>query len=231
VAVVAAFFPAYRAARTSTVRALADAARVPRRRAWMIALSAKLPVPLLIGMRVAARRPRRTILGVLSIAVTASGIITVLYAHASVASSEHGIGPAGLANPRTDRINEVLFAITLALAALASVNAVFIARATVQDARHSSAITRALGATPQQVTLGVAAAQTVPALIGALLGIPGGIGLYDVVKHGSRVVNPAVWWFPAVVLGTVLIIAVLTAIPARFGARRPVAEILQAELA
>jgi uncharacterized membrane protein HdeD (DUF308 family) len=35
----------------------------------------------------------------------------------------------------------------------------------------------------------------------------------------------------AVVLGTLLVVAGLTAIPARFGARRPVAEILQSELA
>jgi hypothetical protein len=35
----------------------------------------------------------------------------------------------------------------------------------------------------------------------------------------------------AVLVGTPLVIAALTAIPARLGGRRPVAEILQAELA
>ncbi len=43
VAVVATIVPAVRAARTSTVRALADAARGPRRTAWLIALSADGP--------------------------------------------------------------------------------------------------------------------------------------------------------------------------------------------
>jgi hypothetical protein len=33
------------------------------------------------------------------------------------------------------------------------------------------------------------------------------------------------------VLGTVLAVAILTAIPARIGARQPVAEVLQAEMA
>lgn len=59
VAVLATYIPAIRAARTSTVTALADAARQPRRRGWLIERSARLPVPLLIAARVAARRPRR----------------------------------------------------------------------------------------------------------------------------------------------------------------------------
>jgi len=59
VAVAATFVPAVRAARTSTVLALADAARPPRRTPWLIAISRRLPVPLLLGLRVAARRPRR----------------------------------------------------------------------------------------------------------------------------------------------------------------------------
>ena len=63
-----------RAARTSTVSALADAARPPRRTGWLIAISARLPVPLLLALRVAARRPRRVVLAVVSIAITVSGI-------------------------------------------------------------------------------------------------------------------------------------------------------------
>ena len=59
VAVVATFFPAVRAARTSTVSALADAARSRAGGGWLIARSARLPVPLLLAVRVAARRPRR----------------------------------------------------------------------------------------------------------------------------------------------------------------------------
>ncbi len=80
VAVIATFVPAVRAARTSTVHALADSARPPRRTAWLIAISARLPVPLLLGLRVAARRPRRVVLSVASIAITVSGIVAVLAA-------------------------------------------------------------------------------------------------------------------------------------------------------
>ena len=57
VAFLATLVPAIRAARTSTVRLLDDAARAPRRRAWMIAPSRHLPVSLLIGaaLRLAGR--------------------------------------------------------------------------------------------------------------------------------------------------------------------------------
>src|SRR6266496_2493608 len=78
VAASATVVPAVRAARTSTVNALADSARPPRRTGWLIAISARLPVPLLLALRVAARRPRRVVLGVVSIAVTVSGIYVLL---------------------------------------------------------------------------------------------------------------------------------------------------------
>lgn len=230
VAVVAAFIPAVRTARTSTVQALAEAARVPRRRGWLIALSARLPIPLLIGMRVAARRPRRVILGVLSIAVTVSGIVAVLFVHASLDGSQSN-SSSGLVNPQTQRADEVLLLVTIMLVALAAVNAIFITRAMVQDAKHSSAVTRALGATPDQITIGLASAQVLPALVGALLGILGGFALYAGVKHGSTTVVPPIWWFVTLIVVAVLVVACLTSIPARYGARRPVAEILQSEVA
>jgi ABC-type lipoprotein release transport system permease subunit len=222
VAVAATFVPAVRAARTSTVLALADAARPPRRTAWLIAISTRLPVPLLVGLRLAARRPRRTALAVVSIAITISGIVAALSAHADLLDGSN--------SAQADRLNHVLLAITITLFALAAVNAIFITWATALDARRASALTRALGATPHQVAAGLSAAQLLPALAGAILGIPGGLGLVAAVDPDATTMPP-LWQLLAVVPGTVLVIAALTAIPARIGARRPVAEILQSELA
>jgi putative ABC transport system permease protein len=222
VAVAATFVPAIRAARTSTVLALADAARPPRRTAWLIAISRRLPVPLLVGMRVAARRPRRTILATVSIAITVSGLVAALGAHAEVLESSSSY--------RAEQFNKVLLAITVTLGALAAVNAIFVSWATALDARRSSALTRALGATPQQVSAGLSAAQVLPGLAGAVLGIPGGLELLAAVDPDETVMPP-LWQLLAVVPGTVLVVAGLTAIPARISARRPVAEVLQSELA
>jgi RimJ/RimL family protein N-acetyltransferase len=43
--------------------------------------------------------------------------------------------------------------------------------------------------------------------------------------------SPPSWWLLTMIVGILLAVAALTAIPARLGARRPLAEILQAELA
>src|SRR5580704_3109004 len=141
VAAAITLVPAVRAARTSTVRALADSARPPRRRAWAIAISARLPVPLLLGLRVAARRPRRVVLSVISIAITTTGIVAVLLVHAGYNAS---LGAnAGLDNPQDARLSQVMTVLSVALVVLALVNAILITWATVLDARHASALARA----------------------------------------------------------------------------------------
>lgn len=229
VAAVATLFPAVRAARTSTVPALTDAARPPRRRGWLVAVSARLPVPLLLALRLAGRRPRRVLLSVFSVAVTVSGIVAVLIVRAHEDVRFGASSP--LADPRMERLNQVLMVFTVALVALAAVNALLITWAMVVDARRSSAVARSLGATPGQVSAGLSGAQVLPALLGALLGVPGGFGLVNAVRHdaGSAVTTPPVWWLAATVTGTVVVVAVLTAVPARIGARRSVAGVLQAE--
>jgi putative ABC transport system permease protein len=224
VAVAATFVPAVRAARTSTVRALADSARAPRRSAWMIAVSARLPVPLLLGLRVAARRPRRLVLGVVSIAITVSGIVAALATRADAQVFEDRGSSV-----KDAALDQVLLMVTIALLVLAAVNAVVITWATALDARHSSALARALGATPHQVSTGLSAAQVLPALAGAVLGILGGLALVNVVDSNGTASVP-LWQLVAVVPATAIVVAALTAIPARLGARRPAAQTLQAEL-
>jgi len=144
VAFAATFVPAVRAARTSTVLALADSARTPSRTAWLITLFTRLPVPLLLGLRLAARRPRRALLAMLSIAITVSGIVAAFAAHADLDDS----GALAVDPARAERLDQVLLIITITLVTLAAVNAIVITWATALDARHASAVARALGATP-----------------------------------------------------------------------------------
>jgi ABC-type lipoprotein release transport system permease subunit len=226
VAALATFGPAVRAARTSTVHALADAPRPPRRTPWLVAASARLPVPLLLGLRVAGRRLRRVVLSAASIAITVTGIVAALAARATLNQDSELVGGT---DPQIDKANQVLLVITVTLGVLAAVNAIFVTWATALDAKHSSAVARALGATPQQVSTGLSAAQVLPALAGAVLGIPGGLALFAALGSDDTA-NPPLWQLLAVVPVTVLVVAALTTIPARLGARRPTAEILQAEL-
>jgi len=234
VAVVATVVPTVRGARSSTVSALADAARPPRRTGWLIALSARLPVPLLLALRVAARRPRRVMLAVVSIAVTVSGIYILLVLNTFLSKP-----PAirAYSEAQVTVLRHVLLVWTVILLSLAAVNAIVITWATVLDNRHLSALARALGATPGEVSAALAAAQVLPSLVGAILGVfPGGFALFYAINaitggDSDRGTLPSLWQLLAVVLATVLVVAALTAVPARLGGRRPVTETLQAELA
>jgi putative ABC transport system permease protein len=230
VALASSLVPAARGARTSTVSALADSPRAPGRRARLIALSARLPAPLLLGVRMSARRLRRAVLGAASIAVTSAGIVAVLTFHATV---DHDLGPGGgqVGNPVATRDTQMLAVITIVWVALAVLNAVCAAWATVQDSRRSAALARALGASPQQVSAGVAWAQVLPAVPGALLGIPLGLGLFKAADGGGMLTLPPAWWLAAAMLAILVAVAAMASIPALIGARIPASQVLKAETA
>jgi putative ABC transport system permease protein len=231
VAAGATIAPALRGARTSTVRALAEPANPPRRRPRLIALSARLPVPLLLGLRLIARRTRRSVLGAASLTIAVTMIVATL-------TIEHKLH-AGHALPTdigtlpgttmADRLNHVVLTLSLVLVVLAAINAIVTAWTTVIDAQRPTALARALGATPRQVTAGLATAQLLPALAAACLGIPTGLLLYDIAGGGSTTAYPPLTSLLAVIPATLIAVTTLTAIPARLGTRRPIAEVLRSD--
>jgi len=227
-ALIASLVPAIRGSAVSTVAALADTARRPRRGPLLIAVSARLPVPMMLGLRLIARRPRRAALSAAGSAIIVTGLVAVLTLHAT--SDEYGAA-AGLTDPVAVRLSGVILVLAVVLGVLTGVNAIVATWATGLEARQPTALARAFGATPFQLAAGLSAAQLIPALPGAIIGIPAGITLYAALDSGGSETIPPAAWLAAVVVGTVLAMAVLTAIPARIGARRSVANILQAEMA
>ncbi|MEV0895985.1 FtsX-like permease family protein [Actinoplanes sp. NPDC049802] len=230
VAVLATLVPAVRAARTSTVGALADTPRPPRRVGWVIGLSGRMPVPLLLALRVASRRPRRALLAVAAVAVTVSGVYVALILDGFLTGEPMA---AGYTAHQVAALRRVLLVWTVILLCLTAVNAVVITWATVLDNRRSSALARALGATPGEVSMALGAAQVLPALGGAILGVfPCGYLVFAAVMaatggDGDRATQPSIGQLATVVLVTVLVVGALTAVPARLGARRPVTASLQ----
>lgn len=224
--------PALRAARISTVRLLAGTLRPPRRQGWLVKLSSGLPVPLLLGLRLLARRPRRTVLSAASFSVTAAAITAVLTYHAAVHRTALRAGPyAGAADPGQARTGQVLLAVTVIMVVLAAASAVFTTWATGLDARRFSAIARSLGTTPQQTASSLLVTQLLPALAGLIFGIPAGIALYGAVQQGGPQTGPPLLWLLFLVAGMLAAVAALTAVPASISTRQPVAQILQAESA
>ena len=232
VALAATTVPAIRAARRSTVSALADAARTPRRHALMVALSARLPVPLLLGVRMATRRLRRAFLSMASIAVTVAGLVAVLAFHTL---ADHVIdnamtGSSGLTDPVVQRDSQMLLVLTIVLLALSTLNAISATWATVLDTRHSSALFRALGATPRQVSAGQIMAQVMPAIPGAIVGVPLGILLFWAANGNGGLNWPSPGWLVAAVLGTLAAVAAMTLLPAWLATQQSPASVLQAEM-
>jgi putative ABC transport system permease protein len=216
VALLATVAPAIRGSRASTVNALNDAARTPKRRVIVTRLSRRMPPVLLLGMRIAARRPRRALLGMASVTVTVAGVVTVLMAHAKF--DARAVNSGALENPVNTEIIHMLTVITVALVLIAAVNALLITWATMLDARRSSALSRALGATARQMSVGLAVAQMLPALAGAIAGTPLGILLDAALKHQGGMTYPPAWWLASVLLATPLVVSTLTVIPSLIAA-------------
>ncbi|MFF4986244.1 FtsX-like permease family protein [Streptosporangium saharense] len=230
VAVLSTLSPTLRAMRTATVTALTATARQPRHRPWLTALSAPLPTPLLLGLRLTARRPGRAVLQACSTATTVIAIVALLTLHAQ---PERGYGLDGssvLPNLRGVHDRRLMVAVTVLLIAVAVVNTLTFTWTTAMEARANMAIARTLGATPGQITMGLSAAQLLPALPGAVIGVPLGVGLLSLFAARNSVGPPSLWLL-GVLLATLLVTAALTALPARLAARRPVAQTLSAEMA
>jgi ABC-type lipoprotein release transport system permease subunit len=222
--VVAATVPAWRAARTSTVLALADGGRRPRRRRLLLALSARLPTPALLGLRLTARRPRRAALTSLSVAVAVCGSTVVLYAQTSLHAERGNVG--GPADPQVAQIHAVTTTLSLLLAVMAAVNLVFVTRASAVDARRMLAVARTLGVSPTQAAAGLGIAQLLPAVAGLVLGGVAGSVIFHALSS-SNPATPSTARLTGLALLTLALTVTLTAVPARLEARRPIAEILR----
>ncbi|MER6950952.1 FtsX-like permease family protein [Nonomuraea sp. NPDC000554] len=230
VAVLSTLRPTLRALRTATVTALTATAHQPRHRPWLTALSALLPTPLLLGLRLTARRPGRAVLQACSTATTVIAIVALLTLYAQPERGYGLDGSSALPNLRGEHDRRLMLAVTILLIALAVVNTITLTWTTAMEARANMAIARTLGATPGQISAGLSAAQLLPALPGAIIGVPLGIGLLSLFAAGNSAEPPASWLLGAA-LATLLATAALTALPARLAARRPVAQTLSAETA
>jgi putative ABC transport system permease protein len=229
--IVATVAPALRATRATTIRALNEPAHPPQRRALLIKLSGLLPVPVLLGLRLVARRPRRTMLTAGSLAVAVAMVVAALVVERDLQVTKQGQATVGFftTSANVQGANHVLLLLSVVLVILAAISVTFTAWATVVDARIATALARALGATPRQVSAGLTTAQLLPGFAAACIGIPAGLLLYELAGGHLNEARPPLSWLMAVIPLTVIAVAAVTAIPARIGARRPVAEVLRAE--
>ncbi len=231
IATAATLVPAIRGARVSTVAALTGTVPSRRRRRRLLGISARLPAPLSLAMRLVGRQTRRTTFNVLGLMVAVAMVVASITVQHNLDLTTPGAGyvPPMTHNADASQADHVLISLSMILVVLAATTAAFTAWATVLDARRSSALARALGATPREVSAALTAAQLLPALIAATGGIPAGLLLYQIAGGHLSESPPPLLWLIAVIPLTLLVVAALTAPPARLSARRPVAEVLRAQ--
>jgi hypothetical protein len=62
-----------------------------------------------------------------------------------------------------------------------------------------------------------------PALGGAIVGVPAGLLLFAAVRNGGAMAYPPDWWLACVVIATPLVVGALTIVPSRLASRAGVA--------
>jgi putative ABC transport system permease protein len=230
--------PALRGIRQSTLRSLASGARPPRRpgRLARLAAGAGLPLPGVLGLRSAWRRPGRLLTNATGLTLGVAMIVVALALRDSLEvlnvtppEAGHAASDAAVA-VLYDQIRAVIFATAGLLLALGTVNAFIVATFAARDAARNHAVLRAVGATPRQTATALVVSQLAACATAVAVGIPLGTGLWSLMEGGDlpQVGVPAASLLLLAVAVPVLFAAIVS-VPALLLARRPVAPLLAYE--
>jgi putative ABC transport system permease protein len=230
--------PALRGIRRSTLRSLVAGPRPPRRPGRLARLAGNLGVPLpgVLGMRSAWRRPGRLLTNATGLLLGVAMIVVALALRDSLgllslepSEPGHAASDAAVAI-LYDQVRAVILATAGLLLVLATINAIIVATFAARDAASNHAVLRAVGATPRQTVTALVVSQLGACAIAVVVGIPLGLGLWSLMEGGDlprvSVSTPALVLLAAAVP---VVFAAIVSVPARLLARRPVAPLLTYE--
>jgi hypothetical protein len=195
-----------------------------------LAARAGLPLPGVLGLRSAARRPGRLVTNATGLALGVAMVVVALALRDSLdlldlrppepghAASDAAVGVL------YGQIRAVILGTAGLLLVLATINAWIVAAFAARDAARNQAVLRAVGATPRQTVVALIVSQLVACAIAVAAGIPLGLGLWSLMEGGDL---PAVR-VPATALvllaaAVPVVFAAIVSVPAGRLARRPVA--------
>ena len=230
--------PALRGIRQSTLRSLAAGPRPPRRPGRLAGLAARAGVPLpgVLGLRSAWRRPGRLLTNATGLALGVAMIVVALALRDSLDLLElrppepgHAASEAAVA-VLYDQIRAVIFGTAGLLLALATVNAWIVATFAARDAARNQAVLRAVGATPRQTVIALVVSQLGACTIAVAVGVPLGLGLWSLMEGGDLpAVRVSATSLVLLAAAVPVVFAGIVSVPARLLARRPVAPLLAYE--
>jgi putative ABC transport system permease protein len=230
--------PALRGIRQSTLRSLAAGPRPPRRPGRLARLAANLGVPLpgVLGMRSAWRRPGRLLTNAAGLLLGVAMIVVALALRDSLgllslkpSEPGHAASDAAVAI-LYDQVRAVILATAGLLLVLATINAIIVATFAARDAASNHAVLRAVGATPRQTVTALVVSQLGACAIAVVVGIPLGLGLWSLMEGGDLPqVSVSTRALVLLAAAVPVVFAAIVSVPARLLARRPVAPLLTYE--
>jgi putative ABC transport system permease protein len=230
--------PALRGIRQSTLRSLAAGPRPPRRPGRLARLAANLGIPLpgVLGIRSAWRRPGRLLTNAAGLLLGVAMIVVALALRDSLgllslkpSEPGHAASDAAVAI-LYDQVRAVILATAGLLLVLATINAVIVATFAARDAAGNHAVLRAVGATPRQTVTALVVSQLGACAIAVVVGIPLGLGLWSVMEGGDLPqVSVSTRALVLLAAAVPVVFAAIVSVPARLLARRPVAPLLTYE--
>jgi putative ABC transport system permease protein len=230
--------PGLRGIRQSTLRSLAAGPRPPRGPGRLAGLAARagIPVPGVLGLHSAWRRPGRLLTNATGLALGVAMIVVALALRESLDLVElrppepgHAASEAAVA-ALYDQIRAVILGTAGLLLVLATVNAWIVATFAARDAARNQAVLRAVGATPRQTVITLIVSQLSACAIAVAAGIPLGLGLWSLMEGGDLPeVRVSAASLVLVAAAVPAVFAAIVSVPARLLARRPVAPLLAYE--
>jgi putative ABC transport system permease protein len=217
-----------RSTRFTVLQAIQAAAASPTARSRVAGAIARapLPLPLALGLKdMLARRHRAFRLGA-AITVTGAAIVAALSMQATLDAGDAGDVPSELP--------VLIYTLDALLLVVTATTLIAIALLSVRERIRDYGVLKAMGLTPAQITSSLVGASAAIGVVAALLAIPGGIALFRAVYAASGgsaedLVMAPWWWLALVPIGTLLVVAGATGLPARLATRIPAADALRYE--
>jgi ABC-type antimicrobial peptide transport system permease subunit len=220
-----------RSTRFSALQAIRSGTATPasRSRLARAITGARLPLPLVLGLRDLLARRHRAIRLAGAIAMSGAAVVFALSMEATLDAQA-----TDEASDVPDALPVLVYTLDAVLLLITATTLVAVALLSVRERVRDYGVLKTVGLTPRQLASSLVGAHAAVALIAALVSIPLGIGLYVgvyAVAGGSSddlVIAPW-WWLALVPIGTALLVVLATGLPARLATRLRIADALRYE--
>jgi putative ABC transport system permease protein len=231
---VAAFvaLPSWRAARVPSAQLLHPSRRGTAR----LAGAWSLPLPIAVGIRDAVRRPGRSALAVLALALAVSSVTATLAMEATLALPATGgmaaLDPVSTAAAEAARLRPIVYGLDAVLLVVGGINLVASIVLGLRERIRELGLLKAVGLTPAQIAASFVSTQGLFSIGAVVVGVPLGLALFRVgveASGGGELAYPAWWSLVILALCSLVVVALLAAPLSRGASRLSVTDALRYE--